>query len=108
MPVSELTQLQFLVLAKIGAVERRGREIRDALAGEGYSKSSPAFYQLMGRMEDADLIKGSNHRVLVGGHSVVERRYKVTAAGLKAANDARRFYLTHGIALPNAAGRVHP
>lgn len=96
MPISELTQLQFLVLTKIGAVERSGRDLRELLAEEGYDKSSPAFYQLMSRMEDAKLVVGKNYPITVGKQKAVERRYKVTGDGLKAANEARRFHLIHG------------
>jgi DNA-binding PadR family transcriptional regulator len=96
MPMNELTQLQFLVLTKIGAVERSGRDVREMMEQEGYRKSLPAFYQLMSRMEDAGLVSGANYKIDIDGQPAVERRYKVTGAGRNAANDTRRFYLDHG------------
>src|SRR5438105_8191570 len=94
MPLPDLTSLQFLILQILGGVERSGRVIREKMAQEGASKSLASFYQLMARMEDAKLVKGDYHKIEVAGQPVQERRYKITAGGIRAYNDAREFYST--------------
>jgi len=92
MPLPDLTTLQFAVLLALGAVERSGKELRERLAKEGVSKTLAAFYQLMARMEDAKLVEGSYRRAEVAGQPVQERWYKITAAGIRAYNEAQAFY----------------
>jgi len=92
MPLPDLTSLQFLVLQILGGVKRSGREIREKMAGEGVRKSLASFYQLMARMEDGGLVEGEYHKIEVAGQPVQERRYKITANGIRSYNEARTFY----------------
>jgi DNA-binding PadR family transcriptional regulator len=104
MPVPQLTHLQFLVLDILGARERPGKYIREKLVEEGERKSLPAFYQMMSRLEDADLVEGSNHRVEVEGQPITERRYKITGGGRAAWQTTRDFYFERARAALEAKG----
>jgi len=87
----DLSQLQLAVLSQLLSGDVSGREIREALRGLGWKKSMPAFYQLMARMEDSRLVKGSYVAKTVNNYKVRERRYKLTAPGQRAWNDANSF-----------------
>ncbi len=88
----ELTHLQFLVLSLLGPREKAGRQVRDALARHGVTKTGPAFYQLMARMEDSGLLSGRYNLRSVDGQLIKERVYRITAGGIGAANATRKFY----------------
>jgi DNA-binding PadR family transcriptional regulator len=88
----ELTHLQFLVLGVIRAEDQPGRAVREALAGYGFRRTGPAFYQLMARMEKDGLVDGWYELVTVGDQAVTERRYRITPDGKKRWNEARAFY----------------
>lgn len=93
MSVPRLSHLQFLV---IGIIQRRpvpGREVRERLRSFGVKRSGPAFYQMMSRLEDADLVVGSYHQDVVEGQMIRERHYSVTGAGSVAWDASRDFYL---------------
>jgi DNA-binding PadR family transcriptional regulator len=107
MPVPEITHLQFLVLEIIGALERPGRYIREQLQKEGARKSLPAFYQMMARLEDAGLIKGSTHAISVEGQPATERRYKITGSGLKALQQVKGFYSDSALTAIRGRGVRH-
>ena len=87
-----ITHLQFLVLGFLRAGERPGRFLRRALARRGISRTAPAFYQMMARLEDARLVAGAYDRKVVEGQIIKERRYTLTPAGEHAWNATRAFY----------------
>lgn len=87
-----LTHLQFLVLGVLRADEQPGRVIRKVLASHGVRRSSPAFYQLMARLERAGLVDGWYEQVTVGDQAVTERRYRITAEGARLWARAKSFY----------------
>jgi DNA-binding PadR family transcriptional regulator len=92
MPVPDLTALQFLILSALLDHDRSGRDLRAVLEEHGVLKSSPAFYQLMARLEDGKLVEGRYEPKVVDGHTVKERFYHITATGLSAWEAARDFY----------------
>src|SRR5262245_23184936 len=92
MPVPDLTNLQFLILGELLDHDRSGRDLRATLEEYGVLKSSPAFYQLMARMEDAKLVEGRYEPKVVEGHTVKERFYRITGSGSVAWEAAREFY----------------
>jgi DNA-binding PadR family transcriptional regulator len=87
-----LTHLQFLTLGVLQPREQPGRVVRDALAAHGVRRTAAAFYQLMARLERDGLVDGRYEQIVVGDQAVTERRYRLTAAGLRLWNDARAFY----------------
>jgi DNA-binding PadR family transcriptional regulator len=89
-----ITHLQFLVLEALTAGEQAGRDLRALLVAHAVKSSAPAFYQMMGRLEDADLVEGWYDQKLVGGQNVKERRYRVTRRGERALAETRAFYVT--------------
>src|SRR5262245_37969373 len=89
----EITHLQFLVLEALVEREHAGRELRALLASFGLKNSAPAFYQMMGRLEESGFVEGWYDQKLVGGQNIKERRYRVTRAGTRAIADTRAFYL---------------
>jgi DNA-binding PadR family transcriptional regulator len=97
-----LTHLQFLVLGLLRGSEAPGRLVREALARHGVSRTAPAFYQLMARLERDGLVEGWYEQVTTGGQAVTERRYRLRPTGAQLWNDARDFYAEIG-----ARGR-HP
>ena len=53
-----VTHLQVLVLEAVKDGDAIGRDLRDTLAAHGVRSSAPAFYQMMGRLEEAGLVEG--------------------------------------------------
>ena len=88
----ELTHLQFLVLGILRSADQPGRALRDALAGYGFRRTGPAFYQLMARLEKDRLVDGWYEQITVGDQAVTERHYRLTAEGKRRFSDARAFY----------------
>lgn len=88
----ELTHLQFLVLGILRSADQPGRALRDALAGYGFRRTGPAFYQLMARLEKDRLVDGWYEQITVGDQAVTERRYRLTAEGKRRFSEARAFY----------------
>jgi len=89
----DITHLQFLILGALRTEERAGRDLRTLLRGHGARRSGPAFYQMMGRLEDAGLVRGRYEQRTVDGQSIKERLYEITAAGAAAWESTRDFYL---------------
>ena len=93
-----ITHLQFLVLEGLLEQEQSGRDLRHLLSSFGVRNSAPAFYQMMGRLEEAALVEGWYEQKLVGGQNVKERRYRVTRLGTRAVQDTRAFYVERAAA----------
>ena len=106
-PLPELSHLQFLILGILLGSERRGQEVRDHLAEFGVHKSGPAFYQLMARLEDAELIDGRYSQDVVDGQIIRERVYRIRARGERAWRSCRDFQLSIIERLGPQAGRVY-
>jgi len=87
-----VTHLQFLVLDALDGGERAGRDLRALLAAHRVKNSAPAFYQMMGRLEDAGLVDGRYDQRVVAGQHLKERSYRITRAGARAVADTRAFY----------------
>jgi DNA-binding PadR family transcriptional regulator len=92
MRIPGLSHLQFLVLAQLLNGERTGREIRAGLKRYRVRQSGPAFYQMMARLEKAELLEGWYTQEVIEGQIIKERHYRVTTAGAKAWRECRRFY----------------
>jgi DNA-binding PadR family transcriptional regulator len=101
----DITHLQFLVLEALRDGDRLGRELRALLYEHGVRSTAPAFYQMMGRLEDAGLAEGAYDQKLIGGQNVKERRYRLTTAGARAAAHTRNFYLERAAAARRAVKR---
>ncbi|MHC4992347.1 MAG: hypothetical protein ACYTGC_15345 [Planctomycetota bacterium] len=106
-PLPQLSHLQFLVLGILLGTERRGFEIREELAHFGVRKSGPAFYQLMARLEDSELISGRYHQEIIEGQIIRERIYKIRARGERAWAECRDFQLSVIDRLGGRAGGTH-
>ncbi len=100
MPPPDLTHVQFAVIEALGARERAGDEVRDALQVRGIRQSLAAFYMCMKRMEDAGLIKGRYELIDVGGYRAKERRYKVLGKGSVARSRALEWYSAERSTVP--------
>jgi len=87
-----LTHLQFLVLGVLRNDDFAGRALREVLAGYGFRRTGPAFYQLMARLEKDRLVDGRYEQITVGDQAVTERHYRITADGKKRWSEARAFY----------------
>ncbi|HJR59852.1 MAG TPA: hypothetical protein VJ813_10650 [Vicinamibacterales bacterium] len=101
--VPAITHLQFLVLALLRAGPRLGRHVRRDLAAHGVRRSAPAFYQMMARLEDAELVTGVYDQKIIDSQIIKERRYSLTTAGAAAWKATRDFYVESS---PDAAGIV--
>lgn len=98
-----LTHLQFLVLGVLLTGEQSGRTIRRAIDEYGVRRSSPAFYQMMARLERDGMVEGWYEQIQAGDQAVTERRYRATAAASRTWNRTRAFY--EGISLSVARRR---
>lgn len=94
MQLPEITHLQFVVLGTLLDGPQTGRDVRARLQEFGVRKSGPAFYQLMARLEDGGLVQGQYEQEVVDGQRIKQRRYKVRAAGRRAWQASRDFYVT--------------
>jgi DNA-binding PadR family transcriptional regulator len=92
MPLPDITHLQFLLLTALLDGEQSGRTLRAILEREGHRKSTPAFYQMMARLEDAKYVGGRYEQKTVEGQTIKERVYKITGAGTSALAVVRDFY----------------
>jgi len=88
-----ITHLQVLVIDAVSEEEQIGRDLRDRLAAHGVKNSAPAFYQMMGRLEESGLVEGWYEQRLVEGQNIKERRYRITKRGQRALAETRAFYL---------------
>lgn len=88
----DLTHLQFSVLTALMGSRKTGRHLREELAQQGVKKSLAAFYQLMSRLEDADMVRGWYEPVVVDGYTVKERHYEITGLGQRCWQRTRDFY----------------
>lgn len=97
----ELSHLQFAVLEVLGAAQRSGKDLRTGLSELGLNKSGPAFYQMMARLEEAKFVEGWYSQQIIDGQIIKERQYRITGSGIRALNQAKRFYRgrTRGMAL---------
>jgi DNA-binding PadR family transcriptional regulator len=87
-----VSHFQWLILAIIGSGEVTGKQLRMALSERNLCQSGPAFYQLMARLEDAELVEGRYSSSIVDGQIIKERVYKVTPSGIAVRRDTERFY----------------
>src|SRR6476659_3666057 len=90
--IPEITHLQFLVLAVLRGGTRTGRVVRRMLARHGVRRTGPAFYQMMARLEDAQLVAGEYDSKVIDGQIIKERRYTLTPGGDTAWSATRAFY----------------
>src|SRR5215207_8035643 len=90
--IPAITHLQFLVLGMLRGGERPGRFLRRALARHGVTRTGPAFYQMMARLEDAGFVEGAYDQRIVEAQMIKERRYTLTQAGEAAWASTRAFY----------------
>jgi len=93
MPIPKITPLQFAILTLLVDGQKPGRELRDTLAHVSLKQTRAAFYQLMSRLEDAQYVKGWYTTKVVSGQTLKERRYKISAKGIKAREKTIDFYL---------------
>lgn len=89
-----ITHLQFLILEALSDAELAGRDLRELLSGFGVRNSAPAFYQMMARLEAAELVEGWYDQKLVDGQNVKERRYRLTTDGARSLEATRNFYVS--------------
>jgi hypothetical protein len=92
MALPKFTHLQFLVVSELAKGESAGRAVREHLRASGVRQSGPAFYQLMAGLEDGGYVSGWYEQQIVDSQIIRERYYKVTAAGIRAAEDSLEFY----------------
>lgn len=107
-----LTAIQFATFTELyPAKEVAGRELRGALKkNHRIKRTSPAFYQMMARLEEAGLVHGWYRQRVADGVAIKERCYRLRGKGMKAWQDTRAFYTdtkpsgaaTPGIALLGA------
>ncbi len=93
MKLPQITHLQFMVVGALLSGERSGSSIRSRLSKARVRQTSPAFYQMMARLEDAELVKGWYVKKSVKGQMVKERRYQLTKAGARCWEETRDFYV---------------
>jgi DNA-binding PadR family transcriptional regulator len=93
-----ITHLQFLVLEALADGEQAGRGLRGLLASYNVRNSAPAFYQMMGRLEETGYVEGWYDRKVVAGQHIKERRYRLTRTGGQALADTQAFYRDRGAA----------
>ncbi len=92
MKLPQLSPLQFAVIKALGKGRVSGRDLRMSLAKLGILKSTPAFYQLMSRLEEARFVFGENESKAIDGQTIKERFYRVTPSGEEAVAEIVKFF----------------
>lgn len=92
MALPKLTHLQFMTIGFLQHGARCGHDLRVALRRSGVRTSAPAFYQMMSRLEDHGLVRGSYDQQIVDGQMIRKRCYEVNALGARARQASRDFY----------------
>jgi len=88
----ELTRLQFLIIETIGAKRMLGAQLRERLKEHNVHRTGPAFYQLMARLEEAELVEGWYKQEVIDGQIIKQRCYRVTGLGERARHATLEFY----------------
>jgi hypothetical protein len=89
----KVTGLQFLIIETIGAKKMRGAELRELLRKEHrVTKTGPAFYQLMARLEEAKMVEGWYEQEVIDGQIIKQRHYRVTGLGESTRRATTEFY----------------
>ena len=88
----EMSYLQILIIEGIGGGRVAGRQIREHLKQNGVSKTGPAFYELMSRLENSGFVQGEIEQKVIDGQDVTERFYRVTSKGANAALETVGFF----------------
>jgi hypothetical protein len=95
-----LTIKQFIILTSLLDGEKCGRHLRTFLNGELKIKQSlPAFYQLIGRLDDGGYVNAETKPKEVAGKMIRERWYKISPLGIIAHQKTGRHF-DRSIALP--------
>ncbi len=90
MSIPEVTFLQLAVMKIIGSRTASGAKIRRELdALETRSRSRASFYQLMSRIEQANLARGWYVDSVIDGFTCKERHYELTGHGKRSIGAAR-------------------
>jgi DNA-binding PadR family transcriptional regulator len=97
MDMPPLSDLQMLVIEALGSRRLSGRELREALRQLGAGKSSPAFYQLMSRLEEAKFVEGEYVQKVVDDVAIRERFYRLTGHGARAFHETQQFYASRSL-----------
>jgi len=105
MAIPSITTLQGLTIQLISKTEIRGRELRELLEKNGAKMSSPAFYQMMARLEENGFIGGRYVTKRLEGNTIKERWYKAHVKGQRALEGLQAFCRQHfGEVVLSAAG----
>jgi DNA-binding PadR family transcriptional regulator len=88
-----LSHLQYFIVRLVKANNLSGESIRKEMEKKGLASSLPAFYQIMRRLEQYNLVVGYYKKAMVKNQQVRERWYMITVEGQKALKTTRDFYL---------------
>jgi DNA-binding PadR family transcriptional regulator len=87
-----VTPLQFVFLCALIDGKKPGKRMRARLRQRRAYKSLIAFYGVIRRLKDTNLVTSSKDEADLGGYLVQERIYELTKAGRAAVAKTRRFY----------------
>ncbi|HBE69861.1 MAG TPA: hypothetical protein DDW52_17075 [Planctomycetaceae bacterium] len=91
MGIPDASHLQIAVLDSLSS-EKSGRELRARLAKLGYKQGGPAFYRMMGRLEESKLVEGWQQLSEIDGIQIREKRYRISAEGIRCLEQVREHY----------------
>lgn len=94
MSMPRLSNLQFLVLGALRGGALTGGELRDRLREFGVRRSGPGFYQMMSRLEQAEMVKGWYSQEIVEGQIIRQRHYELRPSGASAWRRQRDFQMS--------------
>jgi DNA-binding PadR family transcriptional regulator len=88
-----LTHLQALGLSRIAIGDHpKGKTIRMFMENNGIKQSLPAFYLLMGRLDENGYVVTETHTRRDYGQTLNERSYEITEEGRRQLISASTFY----------------
>lgn len=88
----DITHVQFFALESLMVCPLRGKDLHDELEEFGWLRTDTTFPELINQLEKLGFVVGFYAVRIRGDVEVVDHRYELTVAGMRAYHAARPFY----------------
>lgn len=95
MKIPNASHIQFVVLASLFQQEASGTRLREIFSAHGHKPTRVSFYQLMGRLEEQELVTGRIECRRPANVTYKDKIYNITSKGIKSYEECIDFYTPH-------------
>jgi hypothetical protein len=88
----DITHVQFFVLESLMVCPLRGKDLRDELEEFGWLRTNETFPELINQLEKLGFVVGFYAVRILGDVELLDHRYELTVAGMRAYHRAHPFY----------------